>query len=66
MSLQCLSILGNKNEPLYFKKPPDTKKKETNGEQELDGFGFLQSMDGASSSVDHEVCNLSSMLAISN
>jgi hypothetical protein len=65
MSLLCLSILGNKNEPLFFKKPPGTKKKEPNREQELDAFGFLESMDGASSSVDHEVCNLWSMLAIS-
>lgn len=58
MSLQCLSILGNKNEPLFFTKPPSSKKKDVTKEPELDSFGFLDSMDGESSSVDHEVCDL--------
>eukprot|EP00980_Cylindrotheca_fusiformis_P015569 scaffold4447_cov120-Cylindrotheca_fusiformis.AAC.2 len=54
MSLQCLAILGNKNEPLFFTRPPTTNTGIAKT-SELDSFGFLESMAAEGSSVDHEL-----------
>ena len=40
MALQCLAILGNKSEPLYFYAPPSKNKDETSVDDESDIFGF--------------------------
>jgi hypothetical protein len=46
MSLQCLAILGNKNEPLYCTAPENSSKaKVQNAEdKDIDSFGFIDSM----------------------
>lgn len=62
MSLQCLCILGSKNEPIYYCSPaksPEAAKSEP--QRDLDGFGFLESMKGNEKSIHHEVC-LSSLI----
>lgn len=64
MALQCLAILGNKNEPLYFCTPPspggdDKKKKRKTVQDEVDMFGFLEASEGQdANSVQHEVSSI--------
>lgn len=56
MALQCLSIIGNKNEPLYFCTAPDNGKKDNTKTRELDPFGFLESLEvPETNSVQQEV-----------
>ncbi|CAJ1942858.1 unnamed protein product [Cylindrotheca closterium] len=55
MALQCLSILGSKNEPLYSCSPPKIRLAEASEpEGDLDGFGFLESMEGNDKAIHHE------------
>ena len=56
MALQCLSIIGNKNEPLYFCTAPDNGKKNNTKTREFDAFGFLESLEvPETNSVQQEV-----------
>jgi hypothetical protein len=64
MSLECLAILGIRNEPLYLYEPVSVKKidrdggDDTLGEQQ-DMFGFAESeTSGSGLSIRHEVCDV--------
>lgn len=61
MSLECLAIIGSKNDPLYLTATDDTSSKETSSVETEDAFGFLsETADGGKEagkpSIRHEVC----------
>jgi len=63
MSLECLAILGIKNEPLFMYEPLSAKKRTKDEEVQEDVFGFSEAeIDGPGISIRNEVRVLVSMV----
>ena len=56
--LVCLTILGNRNEPLYSCKNPLLRSPDDDNDEKKDNFGFYEQFNKGNNSLNirHEVC----------